>query len=47
MVRRDAFLQVGGFFEPYFHLVEGIDLTARLLAAGWDVRYFPAPASTT
>jgi GT2 family glycosyltransferase len=42
MVRRAAYLQVGGYFEPYFHQVEGIDLTTRLLAAGWDVRYFPA-----
>jgi GT2 family glycosyltransferase len=41
MVRRSAYLEVGGYFEPYFHTVEGIDLTTRLLAAGWDVRYFP------
>lgn len=41
MVRRRAFLGVGGYFEPYFHLVEGIDLATRLLAAGWDVRYVP------
>jgi GT2 family glycosyltransferase len=44
MVRRSAFLAVGGYFEPYFHLVEGIDLTTRLLAAGWDVRYVPQAA---
>jgi GT2 family glycosyltransferase len=41
MLRRSAFLEVGGYFEPYFHLVEGIDLSTRLLAAGWDVRYVP------
>jgi N-acetylglucosaminyl-diphospho-decaprenol L-rhamnosyltransferase len=41
MLRRSAFLEVGGYFEPYFHLVEGIDLATRLLAAGWDVRYVP------
>jgi GT2 family glycosyltransferase len=41
MLRRSAFLEVGGFFEPYFHHVEGIDLSTRLLAAGWDVRYLP------
>lgn len=40
-VRRDAFLEVGGFFEPFHHGAEGIELTARLLAAGWDVRYEP------
>jgi GT2 family glycosyltransferase len=42
MVRRTAYLQVGGYFEPFFHQAEGIDLSTRLLAAGWDVRYFPA-----
>ena len=41
MLRRRAYIEVGGYFEPYFHLVEGIDLTTRLLAAGWDVRYVP------
>ena len=41
MVRRSAYLEVGGYFEPYFHLGRGIDLTTRLLAAGWDVRYLP------
>jgi GT2 family glycosyltransferase len=41
MLRREAFLEVGGFFEPYFfHTVE-LDLATRLLGAGWDVRYVP------
>jgi len=44
LIRRDPFLEVGGFFEPYFFTVSEVDLTTRLLAAGWDVRYFPAAA---
>jgi GT2 family glycosyltransferase len=42
MVRRDAFLDVGGFFAPYFFTVSEIDVTTRLIGRGWDVRYFPA-----
>lgn len=42
MVRRSAFLEVGGFYAPYFLATSEIDLTTRLLAAGWDVRYQPA-----
>jgi GT2 family glycosyltransferase len=42
IVRREAFLEVGGFFEPYFHTGSGLDLTTVLLAHGWDVRYFPS-----
>jgi GT2 family glycosyltransferase len=42
LIRRDAYLEVGGFFEPYFFTCSEIDLATRLLAAGWDVRYFPA-----
>lgn len=41
MLRRSAYLEVGGFFEPYFYLSSEIDLATRLLAAGWDVRYVP------
>jgi GT2 family glycosyltransferase len=41
MVRRSALLDVGGFFEPYFFHAAEIDLTTRLLAGGWDVRYVP------
>lgn len=41
MVRRDAFLEVGGFYPPYFFETSEIDLTARLVAAGWEVRYLP------
>jgi GT2 family glycosyltransferase len=42
MIRRSAFLESGGFFEPYFLTVSEIDLTTRLLAKGYDVRYLPA-----
>jgi GT2 family glycosyltransferase len=41
---RSAFLEVGGFFEPYFFGTSEVDLATRLLAAGWDVRYQPAAA---
>jgi len=41
MVRRDAFLEAGGFFEPFFFTVSEIDLAARLIAAGWEIRYVP------
>lgn len=44
LARRDAFLDVGGFFEPYFFGSSEVDVTTRLLAAGWDVRYQPAAA---
>jgi GT2 family glycosyltransferase len=42
IIRRDAFLDVGGYFEPYFQAGAGLDLATRLLAHGWDVRYVPA-----
>jgi GT2 family glycosyltransferase len=42
MVRRSALLEVGGFFEPFFFHTAEVDLTTRLLARGWDVRYVPA-----
>ncbi|MEA2476655.1 MAG: hypothetical protein QOC87_854 [Actinomycetota bacterium] len=41
LVRRDAFTEVGGFFEPYFTTLSELDLATRLIAAGWDVRYDP------
>jgi GT2 family glycosyltransferase len=41
LVRRDAYLEVGGCFEPYFFGVAEVDLTTRLLGAGWEVGYFP------
>lgn len=42
MLRREAYLEVGGFFEPYFITSTEVDLATRLLAAGWDVRYLPS-----
>ena len=42
MVRRKAFLDVGGFFAPYFFTVSEVDVATRLIGAGWDVRYIPS-----
>jgi GT2 family glycosyltransferase len=42
LVRRHAFLEVGGFFEPFFHTCAGLDIATVLLGRGWDVRYFPS-----
>jgi GT2 family glycosyltransferase len=42
MIRREAFLEAGGYFEPYFQAGAGLDLATKLLARGWDVRYVPA-----
>jgi GT2 family glycosyltransferase len=41
MIRRDAFLQAGGFYAPYFLTMSELDLATRMLASGWDVRYLP------
>lgn len=41
MLRRTAFDEVGGFFEPYFLALSELDLATRLLGGGWDVRYEP------
>jgi GT2 family glycosyltransferase len=38
-VRREAFAAVGGWPEDFFYLHEGIDLTWRLLDAGWRAWY--------
>jgi GT2 family glycosyltransferase len=42
VVRRQAYLEAGGCFAPYFVTITELDLTTRLLASGWDVRYLPA-----
>jgi GT2 family glycosyltransferase len=42
VVRRQAYLEAGGCFPPYFVTMTELDLTIRLLARGWDVRYVPA-----
>lgn len=41
MVRRSPFLEVGGFFEPGFLTMTEVDVTTRLVGAGYDVRYLP------
>jgi GT2 family glycosyltransferase len=41
LLRRDAFLEAGGFFEPFFFASVEIDLATRLIQNGWDVRYLP------
>ena len=41
MVRREAFVAVGGFDEGYFMYFEDTDLCERLSAAGWDIVYAP------
>ena len=41
LIRREALLDVGGFFEGYFHTNAELDLATRMIAAGWDVRYLP------
>jgi GT2 family glycosyltransferase len=46
MVRRDAFLAAGGYYEPFFFTAAEQDAAVRMAGAGWDVRYFPrAPFS--
>ena len=44
VIRRKAYLEAGGFFEPYFLTNSEVDLTARVTANGWEVRYFPSAA---
>jgi GT2 family glycosyltransferase len=41
MMRRDAFLEVGGYLDEYFMVEVEVDLTTRLVGAGWEVRYVP------
>ena len=41
MVRRDAFLDVGGFDSSIFMYMEDVDLCRRLRANGWTIRYEP------
>ena len=39
--RRKVYLEVGGFDERFFMLVEGRDLAARVVRAGYSIRYCP------
>jgi N-acetylglucosaminyl-diphospho-decaprenol L-rhamnosyltransferase len=40
-IRRSIYQQVGGFDERFFMLVEGRDLAARVVRAGYRIRYCP------
>ena len=42
VIRRSAYEEAGGFFEPFFLGSSEVDLAARLTALDWEVRYFPA-----
>jgi GT2 family glycosyltransferase len=41
LIRREAYFDAGGFFEPYFFHISEPDFAIRMLARGWDVRYLP------
>jgi GT2 family glycosyltransferase len=41
MLRKAAYVEAGGFFQPYFLACSELDLATRLIGLGWDVRYFP------
>jgi N-acetylglucosaminyl-diphospho-decaprenol L-rhamnosyltransferase len=41
LVRRSAWLEVGGFDEQFFMYMEDVDLSRRLGEAGWRRRYEP------
>ena len=40
-IRRDAYFDTGGFFEPFSMGGPELDLATRMIARGWDVRYLP------
>lgn len=46
MVRRDAFLGVGGFDPAMFLYMEDVDLCRRLREQGWRIAYAPAVVVT-
>ncbi len=41
LLRRDAFLEVGGYREAFYFYGEEKDFCLRLLDAGWEVAYLP------
>ncbi|MFH1642944.1 MAG: glycosyltransferase family 2 protein [Nanoarchaeota archaeon] len=41
MMHRKLFDEVGGYPEDFFFVGEESDLAFRVLAAGWEIRYFP------
>ena len=40
--RREMFQEVGTYWEPLFITHEGLDLSLRMLAAGWEIWYEPS-----
>ncbi|HTQ05062.1 MAG TPA: glycosyltransferase [Polyangiaceae bacterium] len=41
MVRRKVFEELGGFAEPFFYYYEEMELSLRILDAGYDIVYDP------
>ena len=37
-IRRAALVELGGYFEPFFHMYEEPDFALRCVCAGWQVR---------
>ncbi len=37
-IRRTAFVELGGYFAPFFHMYEEPDFALRCVCAGWQVR---------
>ncbi|MGI8425612.1 MAG: glycosyltransferase family 2 protein, partial [Actinomycetota bacterium] len=46
LVRREAFVQAGGFDEGFFMYAEDVDLCDRLRSAGWKIVYQPEACMT-
>jgi N-acetylglucosaminyl-diphospho-decaprenol L-rhamnosyltransferase len=46
LLRREAFVAVGGFDQSYFMYFEDTDLCERLLLAGWQIVYVPTAQVT-
>ncbi|MCW5755763.1 MAG: glycosyltransferase [Phycisphaeraceae bacterium] len=40
-IRKQAFIDAGGYDPDFFYFAEEPDLCARLIAAGWDIRFSP------
>ncbi|HTF16037.1 MAG TPA: glycosyltransferase [Burkholderiales bacterium] len=38
-IQRAAFTELGGYFEPFFHMYEEPDFALRCVCAGWQVRF--------
>jgi N-acetylglucosaminyl-diphospho-decaprenol L-rhamnosyltransferase len=46
VIKREAFVEVGGFDTDYFMFLEDVDLCFRLKRAGWRSLYVPAASIT-